>query len=311
MHRWTVFAVQFSADGRRIVTGSGDHTARVWDAQTGELICPPFHHNGYVHKVIFSPDGSQIVAAMAQSIDPSQLEKSARLWKVHIDTRPIADLQTLAQILSSHRIDFTSSLVPLDFQSLQSAWADYAQRYPFQGRDPAKIRLTGTTKQKTASLAPKPLSMEFTDAIGDAPPNVPDLAKLVMNFDASTGRYAITLISDDAQPFNGYFRVNVNLYNPDRGTNCETSLFSDSVRDFRLESSTNELVITGTNLKLRNWRAGDRVASCSGPFGNPSCTTRFATAVSTATSKNYAEDLLGDFDEKNFSVISTPPDGSR
>jgi eukaryotic-like serine/threonine-protein kinase len=313
MHRWTVFAVQFSADGRRIVTGSGDHTARVWDSETGELICPPFHHNGYVHKVIFSPDGSQIVAAMAQSIDPSQLEKSARLWRLHIDARPIADLQTLAQILSSHRIDFTSSLVPLNSESLQMAWADYAQRYPFHGREPAKITLTNkrTSKLKPANLPPKPLFLEFTDAIGDAPPNVPDLSKLVMTFDASTGRYAIRLTADDAQLFHGYFRVNVNLYNRDRGTNCETSFFSDTVRDFRLESPTNKVVISGTNLKLQHWRAGDRVAACSGPFGNPSCTTRFATAVSTPSSKNYAEDLLGNFDEKNFSVIAPAEDSAR
>jgi hypothetical protein len=37
-HRGTVFSAAFSPDGKRIVTGSGDGTARVWDAATGEQI---------------------------------------------------------------------------------------------------------------------------------------------------------------------------------------------------------------------------------------------------------------------------------
>ena len=35
-HSYAVFSVSFSPDGRRIVSGSGDFTAKVWDAQTGK-----------------------------------------------------------------------------------------------------------------------------------------------------------------------------------------------------------------------------------------------------------------------------------
>ena len=39
--------VAFSQDGRRIVTGSADHTAKVWDAASGkELLTLKGHTNG-------------------------------------------------------------------------------------------------------------------------------------------------------------------------------------------------------------------------------------------------------------------------
>ena len=53
----------FSPDGRRIVTASEDHTARVWDTATGEPISPPMKHEGAVWHAAFSPDGRRVVTA--------------------------------------------------------------------------------------------------------------------------------------------------------------------------------------------------------------------------------------------------------
>src|SRR5436309_576635 len=41
-HSQAVTSVVFSPDGRRIVSGSGDKTVRVWDAELGKLISSPF-----------------------------------------------------------------------------------------------------------------------------------------------------------------------------------------------------------------------------------------------------------------------------
>src|SRR5262249_6823093 len=41
-----VKSVQFSPDGRRIVTATADATARVWDAQTGKLLAGPLERGG-------------------------------------------------------------------------------------------------------------------------------------------------------------------------------------------------------------------------------------------------------------------------
>ena len=37
-HSSSVRSVSWSPDGARLATGSGDHTARIWDGQTGEQV---------------------------------------------------------------------------------------------------------------------------------------------------------------------------------------------------------------------------------------------------------------------------------
>ncbi len=60
-HRGEVRGVAFSPDGKRIVTGSNDGTARVWDAETGRELFTLNGHAYWVLGVAFSPDGERIV----------------------------------------------------------------------------------------------------------------------------------------------------------------------------------------------------------------------------------------------------------
>ena len=52
----------FSADGKRIVSGSEDKTVKVWDAATGQEVLTLKGHTGQVTSVAFSPDGKRIVS---------------------------------------------------------------------------------------------------------------------------------------------------------------------------------------------------------------------------------------------------------
>ena len=53
----------FSPDGKRIVSGSGDNTVRLWDADTGQPVGQPLTgHTGAVFSVAFSPDGKRIAS---------------------------------------------------------------------------------------------------------------------------------------------------------------------------------------------------------------------------------------------------------
>ena len=62
----------FSPDGSRIVTASGDKTARIWDAASAKEIAVLRGHDGAVYSAAFSPDGSRIVTASG--------DKTARIW---------------------------------------------------------------------------------------------------------------------------------------------------------------------------------------------------------------------------------------
>jgi hypothetical protein len=68
----TVYSVAFSPDGTRIVTGSYDHTAKVWDAQGGEELLTLKGHSDRADSVAFSPDGRRIVTGST--------DRTARVW---------------------------------------------------------------------------------------------------------------------------------------------------------------------------------------------------------------------------------------
>ena len=65
-------SASFSPDGARIVTASGDGTARLWDATTGQELAVLRGHEDEVNSASFSPDGARIVTASD--------DRTTRLW---------------------------------------------------------------------------------------------------------------------------------------------------------------------------------------------------------------------------------------
>lgn len=60
-HEMSVIAIAFSPDGGRVVSGSYDGTARVWEVETGREIAR-MTHQMWVTAVAFSPDGRMVVS---------------------------------------------------------------------------------------------------------------------------------------------------------------------------------------------------------------------------------------------------------
>ncbi len=138
----------------------------------------------------------------------------------------------------------------------------------------ALMILAGVSAAHAASL-----TASFTDPVGDQTGNV-DVVGVVFNFDNTSGVYEILLTADAANPFVGVFRINFNLFNPDTGSIAQNpSFFQDQINDFNLQFPTTSVTLTGTNARLLSWDAGDRVATNSIPFGNPSGVAFFESEV--------------------------------
>src|SRR5205085_10333669 len=59
-HKGPVSSVAWSPDGKRLVTGSFDKTAKVWDADKGQELLFLKGHTGAVTSVAWSPDGKRL-----------------------------------------------------------------------------------------------------------------------------------------------------------------------------------------------------------------------------------------------------------
>ena len=68
-----VFSAAFSPDGKRIVTGSTQGTAKVWDASSGRELLTLKGHSSVIYSVAFSPDGQRIVTGSA--------DQTAKVWE--------------------------------------------------------------------------------------------------------------------------------------------------------------------------------------------------------------------------------------
>jgi WD40 repeat protein len=71
-HGGPVYGVDFSPDGHRLATASGDHTARIWDVATGHERIVLRGHGASVGSVAFAPDGRRVLTASDDG--------TARIW---------------------------------------------------------------------------------------------------------------------------------------------------------------------------------------------------------------------------------------
>ena len=111
-HGAPVYVAAFSADGKRIVTASGDKTARVWDAATGHLTATLAGHNGPVNDAAFSSDGNYVVTASDDG--------TARVWN--------ATNGNLLSTLAGPGVEVRQAIFSADGKRILTASADHEAR---------------------------------------------------------------------------------------------------------------------------------------------------------------------------------------
>jgi WD40 repeat protein/serine/threonine protein kinase len=71
-HSAPIQCVVWSPDGQRVLTGSADHTAKIWDAVSGTELRTLTGHRAWITSAAFSPDGQRVVTGSS--------DHTAKLW---------------------------------------------------------------------------------------------------------------------------------------------------------------------------------------------------------------------------------------
>jgi WD40 repeat protein len=117
-HARPVEGAAFSADGKLVVTGGDDGTARVWDTATGQPTGLVLEHPREVNSVAFSPEGRTILTGSSDGI--------ARLWDA--STGRLAGPPLRHEVRNEGR-DFVTVLFSPDGESFVTGCLGTLQRW--------------------------------------------------------------------------------------------------------------------------------------------------------------------------------------
>jgi WD40 repeat protein len=159
IHRDNVMSLAFSRDSHWLATTCKDHSARVWNAATGDPATPSLPQDFEGRQVFFSPDGNRLVTlarrgsvrlwnartgeavtapllyprnsgdgCVSYSPDGQRLliargGNEAWLLELSPETASLDELKLLAETTSCTRFDPAAGMVPLDESGLNNAWA--------------------------------------------------------------------------------------------------------------------------------------------------------------------------------------------
>ena len=116
-HRAKVTSVAFSGDGKSMVSGAQDMTAKVWDVATGKLRATFTGHANVINAVAFSPDNKAIATG--------SFDNAVIIWD--INTRKVRLTIVTAIRVLSRRLPFRR--MAKRWPAVQTRWQS-RQRLP-------------------------------------------------------------------------------------------------------------------------------------------------------------------------------------
>ena len=138
-HRSVISGLAFSPDGTRLISGSADKTARIWDVNTGKTLHVLKGHTDYIYAVSFSPDGTKAVTG--------SLDHTLKLWN--------AKSGSLIKTLKGHKDKVISAAFTPDGKYLLSGSCDKTIRL-WDGRTGKFIKALASQGSNVSSLSVSP-----------------------------------------------------------------------------------------------------------------------------------------------------------
>lgn len=260
------------------------------------------------------PPGDEIVDAVVSGTwgDGAPFDSSAPV-ELYLDGVLVAECVRLAAcwlddgILVDWSFSFADNLVP----GFEALFTDGQAVLTAVQNDVISVILSNLELVIVTRPAPPPTQaiVRFVDVSGDgdSPIDV-DLIALYLSFDPATGDYDLLWVTHPSQPFQGTFRLNANLYDPDTGSNAQDpAFFQDTLNDFTLSSPEPTILLTGNDPRLTAWSVGDRVApSCPIPLGCPSGAIAFGTSVGPLSGSSLGVDRI---DSQSSDIVLPEPRG--
>lgn len=141
-HDQMVSSVEFDPNGTRVITGSYDGAARIWDAFSGAQIGKLEGHTDAILSVTFSPDGSRIATASK--------DMTARIW----DAATFKELEVLKdhseRVYAARFVPDQNRILTISKDNTIAIWN------PTTGEQITKFNAQAGSKVKLRSLAISP-----------------------------------------------------------------------------------------------------------------------------------------------------------
>ncbi|MCC7375204.1 MAG: protein kinase [Verrucomicrobiales bacterium] len=114
----SIYTVSFTLNDEALLAGCEGGLLRMWDAQTGDPLLPPFQHGrfpgvGFYAQVARLLDGGRTLGAICGE---------ARFWELPRDTRTSSAWEPVAKLVAGHRVGEIGALEPLDAPELERLW---------------------------------------------------------------------------------------------------------------------------------------------------------------------------------------------
>jgi WD40 repeat protein/sterol desaturase/sphingolipid hydroxylase (fatty acid hydroxylase superfamily) len=240
-HTAGVLGVAISADGRRIVSGSEDKTAKVWDAATGEELRTLTGHQRPVRCVAISADGQRLASG--------SYDKTVKVW----DTATGAEQFTF----NGHAGGVLSVAISADGREIVSGGGDFV----------AKV-WNATTGTERLTLKGPPGAVLSVAVSGDGGRLASAHWESAKVWDGRTGQelltlkghtglvYSIAISADGQRLVSGSMDGTVKLWNTATGQDLQTLTgHSGAVYGVAISADGRRIISGGEDRMVKVWEA--------------------------------------------------------